>query len=68
MKKDSQTKKILAILIKEHSITPLEALNRCGCMRLAARIAEIKEMGFDVKTRIVKTGQARYAEYRLEDF
>lgn len=47
MKKDSQTKKILAILIKEHSITPLEALNRCGCMRLAARIAEIKEMGFD---------------------
>jgi hypothetical protein len=45
-------------------LTPLEALNRYGIMRLGARRYDlIHKMGYDVQTRIVKSG--RFAEYFL---
>lgn len=51
-------------------ITGLIALTELGCMRLPARIAELKEAGIDVKDRWVehtnKSGQVkRYKEYYL---
>jgi Lhr-like helicase len=50
-------------------LTPLQALSLDVCMRLAARIAELKEQGMKIDTHIktvrTSTGKARVAEYKL---
>jgi hypothetical protein len=50
-------------------LTPQQALQLYGCMRLAARIAELKEQGMAIDTHIktvqTRTGKARVAEYTL---
>ncbi len=51
----SQTSRILAWMLAGNRITPLEALNRFGCFRLPARIADIKAAGHDVRSRFVST-------------
>jgi len=35
-------------------ITPLEAMKDLGCMRLAARICDMKRMGYKIKSERVK--------------
>jgi hypothetical protein len=60
----SQTTQILNHL-KREPISPLMALERYGCMRLAARIAELKDMGYKISTEIIKRNDKRYARYRL---
>ncbi len=63
----SQKDRILDYLMEGHSITALEALNLFGTLRLGARIADIKGMGYLVHTEMVhdrKTGK-RYASYSL---
>jgi hypothetical protein len=68
----SQTDEILAYLKSGKSITGLSAYQRFRCMRLAARIMDIRERGFMVLTTMKKrrnkhTGRnTRYAEYTLE--
>ena len=44
MRKVTQKTRILNHLDNQNSITPLEALNKFGCMRLAAVIWTLKEM------------------------
>ena len=62
----SQTTDILRHLAKGRTLTPLEALERFGTFRLAARIAEIRRQGHSVETDTVRTrGGARVARYRL---
>ena len=51
----SQTSRILAYMLAGNRITPLEALNRFGCFRLPARIADIKAAGYEVRSRFVST-------------
>lgn len=47
----SQNQKILQYLEKHpKGITPLEALNLCGCLRLSARIFDLKEAGNNIYT------------------
>ena len=41
--KKSQNEAIREYLEAGHSITPLEALNKFGCFRLGARIADLKK-------------------------
>lgn len=62
----SQKQAILAMLQAGHSITPWAALQRLNCMRLGARIWELKAEGHDILStpKITKTGK-RIAEYRL---
>ena len=43
-----QTTKILAYMQGGGSLTQFEALNLFGCMRLGARILEIKKAGYTV--------------------
>ena len=68
--KSSQCAKILEYMRKYGSITPLEAEDAFGCMRLAARIADLKDQGYTIGRR-TKTGKNRYgntvsfAEYYL---
>jgi len=59
----SQTEQIRRHILKHNSITPLEALRKYGCMRLAARIRDLRKDGFSVQTAIVTRGDRRYAKY-----
>ena len=59
-----------ALLIRKHlesgkTITPLEALSRYDCLRLGARIYDLKQDGLPVKTEIKRNGRKRFAEYSL---
>lgn len=63
----SQKEQILDYLKQGRSLTPMDALKMFGCLRLGARIADIKEMGYLVHTEMVhdrRTGK-RYASYSL---
>ncbi len=51
----SQTDRILEYMLTGKSITPLEALNLFGCLRLGARIADIKAKGYLVYSEFVDT-------------
>lgn len=57
---------ILRHLAKGHSLTPLTALNKFGCLSLSQRIGELKRQGWPVASKLVKVGQARVARYWLE--
>lgn len=45
----TQNNQILEHLKNKGSITPLQALTEYGCMRLGARIYDLKEKGFDIR-------------------
>ena len=49
----SQTDRILEWMLEGHTITPLEALEKYGCSRLAARIADIRQKGYLVYSEFV---------------
>lgn len=60
----SQTEKILQYLLKGNAITALEALDKFQCMRLGARIADIKERGYKVWSKfVVTTSKKRVKSY-----
>ena len=60
----SQSTRILSHLKQYGSITPLTALDKYGCMRLAARISDLKDSGNTITTEMVRAGDKRYARYR----
>ena len=61
----TQTEQILNHLKRGKSITPIQALNRFGCLRLSARIWEIKESGVEVKSKLESKNGKTYAKYFL---
>ena len=62
----SQANAILEYLQDGNSITPMDALNLCGCFRLSARIADLKKRGYDIVTEKVKVDGGKYvARYHL---
>ena len=62
----SQNQEILKHIEQHGSINPLMALERYGCMRLAARISELRARGYKIETRIMKSHNNKaYAEYYL---
>lgn len=61
----NQTNQILTHLMRDEPITPMDALKLYGCFRLAARINDLREMGYMVVTNIKKRNGKRYAEYSL---
>ena len=63
---DTQCSAILEHLKKGLSITPLEALELCGCFRLAARIHDLRDQGNDIVTDTITTQSGKkVASYRL---
>lgn len=50
----TQKKLILRHLQEFGSITPVTALREYGCFRLAARIADLREDGYEIKSELVK--------------
>ena len=70
-KKLTQNEKILNYLqTHKKGISPLEALEKFGCLRLSGRVFELKDMGYDIVTNIETTTNShgetkRYARYSL---
>ena len=64
---DSQNALIKGWLLNGHSLTQLEALTQFGCFRLAARIANLRDKGFNVETDMVTLENGkRVARYILK--
>lgn len=62
----SQTDRILNYMLEGHAITPLEALQRFNCLRLGARIADIKAKGYIVYSEFVNTpSEKKVKRYHL---
>ena len=61
---ESQLSQIRRHLVERGSITPLDALHLYGCMRLGARIHELRKAGMRIDTHTPPKGK-RYAIYVL---
>ena len=61
----TQTKMIRAYLLKGKSITPIEALEKFGCFRLAARIKELRNEGMKIKTMKESVDGKTWAKYKF---
>jgi len=67
----TQNERILKHLqTHKRGITPMQALNKFGCMRLASRISELRRMGYVISREMIavkdRDGDVRYvANYKL---
>ena len=67
MKFKSQNAAILHYLKLGKAITPLEALHYLGCFRLAARIHDLRGMGYNIQSEMVDFDDSKVAQYWLEE-
>lgn len=61
MRTMAQVDRIIAHILAYGSITSQEAFGQYGCMRLAARIADLKRKGYNIG-RVLEEGRNRYGE------
>ncbi len=66
LKPHSQCDRVLAHLAAGRTLTPLQALNKFGCLALSQRITQLRERGHRIRTDMVQVGEKRVAQYRLE--
>ena len=67
MTTESQNKRILEHLSLGRTITSLEALSLFQCFRLASRINDLKNKGYNVKSEMVQVGnnKKKVAKYSI---
>ena len=56
----TQEQSILRHLLEGRTLTPLNALNLYGTMRLAARVHNLKAAGHDIKAQIIKLPSGKH--------
>lgn len=56
---------LLNYLMRGWAVTPIEAMELFGILRLGARIYNLRQKGHNITTTLVKDGNKRYASYRL---
>lgn len=61
----SQTTEILEML-KSGPVTAMDALQKAGCFRLAARINDLRQQGHEIITTNVEINGKHVAQYSLE--
>ena len=61
----TQNERILNYLSNGKGITPIEALNKFGCFRLAARISDLRKSGHTIWTDNVTKNGKTFASYSL---
>ena len=66
MSRKTQSDAILEYLLAGYTLTPLEAITKFGCMRLGARIWDLKNEGYLIQKEMIKVGDARVASYFME--
>lgn len=65
METKSQEQRILNLLQNGGKITPLEALNKFGCLRLSGRIYDLKRKGYNIKSNRITVNKKQVAQYSL---
>jgi hypothetical protein len=60
----SQNERILQHLKKGKKITPLDALEKFGCFRLAARISDLRKDGHLISTENLTKDGKTFASYK----
>jgi len=63
MQTESQNKMLKTILDQGTHITPLDALNMIGSMRLAARVFDLKQSGYPVDKYVREVNGKRVTYY-----
>lgn len=68
----TQTQRILKHMTEHGSITPKDALDLFGCMRLGARIYDLKKAGYNIVKEdeygLNRLGEkTKYARYKLQE-
>jgi hypothetical protein len=58
----SQREAIASYLKSGKSLTALEALNKFGCLRLGARIWELKQEGVEIHKYMAQVGRGKEAK------
>lgn len=66
METKSQEKRILNYLQNGGKITPLEALNKFGCLRLSGRIYDLRRKGYNIKSNRITVNKKQVAQYSLQ--
>ena len=61
MAKVNQAKRVLRYIEEFGSITSLQAMTDLGVMRLASRITDLKQSGYDIQSRYIHS-KNRYGE------
>lgn len=63
---------MLIKMLKDGWVSPAAALTDIGCYRLAARISDIRKMGYVIESRVVKQKNRfghyiAFKEYRIKE-
>ena len=67
MKTESQAQAILRFMQQGYEVTPMDALKRFKCMRLASRIRDIKDSGIEITDRwVTRDDGTRFKAYRIK--
>jgi len=61
----SQNERILHALQSGQVLTPMKALQRFGCFRLAARVFDLKREGYDIRTQVLERQGRKVGHYYL---
>jgi len=62
----TQEEQILDHLRKGYALTPLDALKLFGCLRLGARIWDLRRKGHNIEMKVIETpGGKHVAQYKL---
>jgi hypothetical protein len=61
----TQKEQIKKYLLSRKTITPIQALNKFGCFRLAAVIYKLKNEGLKIVTEMEYNKNKQFARYRL---
>lgn len=64
----TQTDAILTALKEGRTLTPLDALSEFGCLRLAARVRDLRDAGHPIETTIETNDNGkRFARYAMQE-
>jgi hypothetical protein len=61
----TQTQQIATYLKKGHSLTSIDALEKFGVFRLAARVKDLRDQGLKIHSVWVERGDKRFARYYM---
>ena len=62
----SQNSEILSYLKKGGTLTQGQAARMFGCWRLAARVNDLRDKGFNIETMMLTENDRTFAQYRLK--
>lgn len=70
MSSEQKPKPTQYALVRKHlmsgkTLTPIQALEKFGCYRLAAVVNKLRKEGLQISTELMKGGEHAYAKYKI---